>query len=126
MRAQKRNALAVSAAAVLLSLPATATWQERASSYDVGRLAKLGEARAKGLAEAQSGRDIGLVRAVLDAEQAKGEPPHSYSGNGASAVAMTTPDDAVGLLMATGRATARLELPFPGPESPFDIIQTRR
>ena len=48
--------------AVLMSVPAVANWQERASPYDV----------------------------------------------------------------ATGRATARLELRLPGPESIFDIIQTER
>lgn len=47
---------------------AEAGWQEEASPYDVGRLAKLDEAREKGLSEARAGRDIGLIRAVLDAE----------------------------------------------------------
>ena len=95
MRAQKCNGLAAAATPALLSLPAAATWQERASSCDVGRLAKLDEARAKGLAEEQSGRDIGLVSAL---------------------------PRCCGAIGATGRATARLELPFPRPESTFDII----
>ncbi|HEY6578895.1 MAG TPA: hypothetical protein VIY09_06195, partial [Rhizomicrobium sp.] len=45
---------------------AQAGWRDQISSYDAGRLAKIDEARAKGLAEAQAGREIGLIRAVLD------------------------------------------------------------
>jgi len=177
---------------------AEAAWQDQASPSDTSRLARLAEARAKGLAEAQSGRDIGLIRAVLDAEprpasanslrgdwrcrtiklggmtpdmvyswfhcriedrggrlffekeaggqrvsgylypyesggfvllgalSAKGEPPHRYSGNGPTAGAAATPDDAVGLLEATGPASARVEFPYPAEESTFDVIQMKR
>jgi len=198
MPAQKSEMLVAAAAAVLFSLPATASWQNEASAYDVSRLERIDEARAKGVAEAQSGRDSGLVHAVLDAEarpasaralqgawrcrtiklgglspdiayswfrcriagrgdqfyfeklsgtqrlrgrlyphesggyvllaglSARGEPTHNYSGNGPSAGAKTTPDDAVGLLVATGRRSARLELPYPGAESTFDVIELKR
>jgi hypothetical protein len=188
----------IAAGAALFCLPAVAGWQSEASPYDVGRLERLDEAREKGLAAAQSGRDIGLIHAVLDAEarpaparalegawrcrtiklggltadivyswfrcriaghgehlffqkvsgtqrlqgrlypresggyvllgglSAKGEPWHSYSGNGPTAGAETTPDDAVGLLVSTGRRSARLELPYPGAESTFDVIELKR
>lgn len=173
-------------------------WQNAASPNDVQRLSKLDEARAKGLAEAQSGRDIDVIRAVLDAQprpvsarslsgnwrcramklggmapdvvyswfhcrvgeeqghlffekvsgsqrmrgylypyesggfvllgalSVKGEPVHSYSGNGPSAGAAATPDDAVGLLVATGPSSARVEFPYPVQESVFDVIELRR
>jgi hypothetical protein len=173
-------------------------WQDRASSFDANRLAKLDEARAKGLSEAQSGRDIGLIHTVLDVEarpssaralegnwrcrsiklggmtpdivyswfrcrigdrdghlyfsklngsqriygilyphesggfvllgalSAKGEPSHRYSGNGPSAGASATPDDAIGLLESTGHSSARIEFPYPVQESTFDIIELRR
>ena len=191
--------IGLAALAVLCAASAAeAGWQDDASAYDVGRLAKLDEARAKGLAEAQAGRDIGLIRAVVDAEarptsarwlegdwhcrtiklggmspdivyswfhcrigrrgdhlffsklngtqrlngvlyphesggfvllgalSAKGEPPHRYSGNGPSAGAAATPDDAIGLLESTGRSSARIEFPYPVQESTFDVIELRR
>ncbi|HEX3429904.1 MAG TPA: DUF4893 domain-containing protein [Rhizomicrobium sp.] len=198
MRARTCKVLMAAAAATLFSLPVAASWKDEASAYDVGRLEKIDEARAKGLAEAQSGRDAGVIHAVLDAEarpasahdlegawrcrtiklggltpdiayswfrcridgrgqglyfeklsgsqrlrgylyphqsggyvllaglSAKGEPAHSYSGNGPSAGAVTTPDDAVGLLVATGQRSARVEMPYPGAESTFDVIELRR
>jgi hypothetical protein len=181
-----------------MAAPALAGWQDEASSFDADRLAKLDEARAKGLSEAQAGRDIGLIRAVLDADakpasaralqgdwrcrsiklggmtpdivyswfrcrigqrgdrlyfsklngtqrlngilyphetggfvllgalSAKDEPPHRYSGNGPSAGAGSTPDDAIGLLESTGRSSARIEFPYPVQESTFDIIELKR
>ncbi len=177
---------------------AQAGWENRVSSYDAARLAKLDEARAKALSEAQSGRDIGLIRGLLDAEarpvsaaallgdwrcrtikvggmspdvvyswfrcrignrngrltfdklsgtqrlsgmlyphdsggfvvlaglSVKGEPRHAYSGNGRAAGAATTPDDAVGLLDATGPRSARIEFPYPVQESTLDIIELKR
>lgn len=185
-------------AAVCAASSAMANWQDEASSFDTSRLAKIDEARAKGLFEAQTGRDIGLIRSVLDAEarpasaralegdwqcrtiklggisadivyswfrcrigqhgdrlyfsklngtqrlngilfphesggfvllgalSAKGEPPHRYSGNGPAAGASATPDDAIGLLQATGPTSARIEFPYPVQESTFDIIELRR
>jgi hypothetical protein len=63
---------------------------------------------------------------LLGALSAKGEPVHRYSGNGPSVGAQVTPDDTVGLLVATGRSSARLELPYPVQESVFDVIQMKR
>ncbi|MGH6876524.1 MAG: hypothetical protein ACREHV_03995, partial [Rhizomicrobium sp.] len=51
--------------AALAASGAEAGWRDQVSPYDAGRLAKLDEARAKGLAEAQAGRDIGIIRAVV-------------------------------------------------------------
>src|ERR1700683_5644841 len=59
---------AVLAAALCAGSVAQAGWQDDASRFDVNRLAKLDEARAKGLSEARAGRDIGLINSVLDAE----------------------------------------------------------
>jgi hypothetical protein len=63
---------------------------------------------------------------LLGAYSTKTEPPHRYSGNEPSAGAQATPDDAVGLLQATGRYSARIELPYPVQESVFDVIEMRR
>lgn len=67
MRRFSRVVLVV-AAALGVASPAWAGWQEQASRFDANRLAKLEEARAKGVGEAQTGRDIGLIHAILDAE----------------------------------------------------------
>ncbi len=56
----------------------------------------------------------------------QGEPPHSYSGNGASLGASQTPDDQIGRLSMIGAGHARLELPSPVQDSPFDVIELRR
>ena len=186
------------AALLMLSSAAQAGWQEDASPFDVNRLSKLDESRAKGLSEAQAGSDMGTIHAVLDpAPQAIGEgalagkwrcrtiklggmtpdvvycwfhcrishrdgglffekisgsqrvagmlypreeggyvllgatsvgnePPHRYSGNDESAGAEATPDDAVGVLSATGSNHARIEFPYPVQESTFDVIELKR
>jgi hypothetical protein len=63
---------------------------------------------------------------LLGAWSVKGEPAHSYSGNGASAGAKTSPDDAIALLSAAGPRRIRLEFPFPGQESVYDVMELRR
>ena len=68
--------------------------------------------------------DGGLV--YLGASSVTGEPPHAYSGNGASAGAAATPDDQIGILTAIGANHLRLEMPFPQQESTFDVIELRR
>lgn len=62
----------------------------------------------------------------LGAYSTKAEPNHRYSGNEPSAGAQATPDDAVGLLVATGPYSARIELPYPVQESVFDVIEMQR
>jgi len=62
----------------------------------------------------------------LGASSARGEPPHTYSGNGASLGAAQTPDDQIGRLSLIGSGHARLELPYPVQESTFDVIEMRR
>lgn len=57
----------IAAAIALMATSALAGWQDDATPFDVSRLAKIDEARTKGLAEAQSGSDLGLIHAVLDA-----------------------------------------------------------
>jgi hypothetical protein len=52
---------------IALSTAAQAGWQDDATPFDANRLAKIDEARSKGLAEAQSGADFAKIRAVLDA-----------------------------------------------------------
>ncbi|MGH6877474.1 MAG: DUF4893 domain-containing protein, partial [Rhizomicrobium sp.] len=63
---------------------------------------------------------------LLGGYSVKGEPPHRYSGNAPSAGAAATPDDAVGVLAATGPRSARIEFPYPVQESTFDVIEMRR
>lgn len=198
-----KAALTLSALSVsLLSITAAqASWEDVASPYDVQRLSRLHEARARGIDAAQNGtiqRDAravhtafgggihpisrgevvgrwrcrtaksgGILPAIgygwfscrvsergghlffekaggtqrlagylyphdsggyvlLGAWSVKGEPTHAYSGNGAAAGAQTSPDDAVGLLSAAGRGRARIEFPFPGQESIYDVMELRR
>jgi hypothetical protein len=190
----------VSISLIALASPAFASWEDVASPYDVHRLARLDEARAKGEDAAHMGRierDAGAVGAafaggahpisrgalvgswhcrtaksggilppigygwfhcrvsergghlffqklngtqrlagylyphqsggyvLLGAWSVKGEPMHMYSGNGASAGAASSPDDAVGLLSGS-RGGARIEFPFPGQESVYDVMELRR
>jgi hypothetical protein len=62
------------AALLTLSTAAQAGWQEDATPFDVNRISKLDESRAKGLSEAQAGSDMGTIHAVLDpAPEAIGE-----------------------------------------------------
>jgi hypothetical protein len=181
----------------LLATPAFAGWQDQATSADQQRLARLEEARARGMSEAQSGPDMAAIdRALgapshgasagefsgkwrcrqlklggatpsivykwftcrishrdghlyfqkvtgtqktqgwlypdggtfvyLGASSARGEPPHAYSGNGASLGASQTPDDQIGRLSMIGAGHARLEMPYPLQESTFDVIELRR
>jgi len=198
MHARTLRISLIALAALAAASSAFAGWREEASPQDASRLARLDEARTKGLTEAQLGRDIGLIHAVMDPQSqpvsaaslkgdwrcrtiklggmtpdlvyswfrcriggeghrlffrkvsgsqrvsgylypreqggfvflggfsVNGEPPHSYSGNGPSAGASATPDDAIGLLVATGPRSARVELPYPGQESTFDVIEMKR
>ena len=200
-RGKTLRALIAGTSFALLCSAAQAGWQEEASAYDAGRLAKLDEAKAKGLEEADkssSSSDLAAIHAVLDApavpgsadalagtwrcrtiklggmtpeiiyswfscrishhdgelrfakvsgtqrmqgalypdasggfvylgaSSVKGEPPHHYSGTGAGAGAAATPDDQIGLLIATGSGSARIEFPYPVQESTFDVIELRR
>jgi len=68
--------------------------------------------------------DGGLV--YLGASSVIGEPPHVYSGNGASAGAGATPDDQIGLLTAISANHLRLEMPYPVQESTYDVLELRR
>jgi hypothetical protein len=61
----------------------------------------------------------------LGASWVKGEQPHRYSGNGASAGAEATPDDQIGRMTATSNG-ARLEMPYPVQESRMDVVELRR
>ena len=63
---------------------------------------------------------------LLGGWSVKGEPMHLYSGNGPSAGAKSSPDDAVALVSAAGRGRVRLEFPFPGQESVYDVMELRR
>lgn len=63
---------------------------------------------------------------LLGSYSARGERRHIYSGNGQAVGAQATPDDAVGLLVATGRSSARIEFPYPLQESVFDVIELKR
>jgi len=63
---------------------------------------------------------------LLGAWSVKGEPMHTYSGNGVSAGAVTGPDDAIALVSASGRGRVRIEFPFPGQESVYDVMELRR
>ncbi len=47
--------------------PALAGWQEQATTVDQQRLSQLQAARAQGLSEAASGRDMGAIHEALNA-----------------------------------------------------------
>ena len=202
MRHAKRSSVSLlTLGFVLLASAAQAGWQDAASAYDVGRLGKLSESRAKGLSEVEQGaprEDVAIIHSVLDAHPtqispeslagtwrcrtiklggitpdviyswfrcrigARGgkltfekitgsqrtngilypdasggyiylgassvadEPRHFYSGNGASVGAPGTPDDQIGILLATGANSARIEFPYPVQESTFDVIELKR
>jgi Domain of unknown function (DUF4893) len=180
--------------------PAAAGWQDVATPFDQQRLARLGEAKEKALAEAHAGGGSGDASAIetalgpeshapsaaevvgawrcrtiklggitpyvvyswfrceirevhghlyfrkttgsqhtngwlypgdggfiyLGASSVGGEPPHAYSGSGASAGATATPDDQIGILTAISANHLRLEMPFPVQESTLDVIELTR
>ena len=188
------------AALALGSTAALAGWQDVASQFDQQRLARLGEAKEKALAEAHAGAGSGDASAIesaigpashapsgsellghwrcrtiklggitpyvvyswfncrvsqhggglflektsgsqrmggflypgdgglvyLGASSVTGEPPHAYSGNGASAGAGATPDDQIGILTMISGDHARLEMPFPVQESTLDVLELKR
>jgi hypothetical protein len=63
--------------------PSLADWQQEISTYDSGRLARLAESRAAGLAEADAGAstiDRNAIHAVLD-PQASPISAQQLSGN---------------------------------------------
>ena len=193
-------AFAAAAALVLSATAAFAGWQDVATQFDQQRLANLGEAKQKGMAEAHGGGGSGDASAIdsalgpashapspseltgswrcrtiklggitpyvvyswfncrisnrggglffektsgsqrtagflypgdsgmvyLGASSVIGEPPHAYSGSGASAGAAATPDDQIGILSSIGPGHARLEMPYPLQESTYDVIELKR
>jgi Domain of unknown function (DUF4893) len=200
MRANTLRLALATAAFVFVATDASAGWQDVASKADQQRLASLGDAKQKGLAEAHAGAGAGDASAIdsalgaeshapsageivgswrcrtiklggrtpyvvyswfncrisnrggglyfektsgsqrtngflypgdggfvyLGASSVTGEPPHAYSGSGASAGASATPDDQIGILTAISANHARLELPYPVLESTFDVIELKR
>ena len=197
---RKTNCVIAALSFAMFVSAAYAGWQDQASRFDVGRLAHLGDSRAKGLAEAERGApppDLAAIHSVLDtqavagsawflhrhvalphhaarrddarqdlflvplphfrtrrqsvfrkalgqpaqqrllypegpgyvylgASYVTGEKPHAYSGNGASAGSVATPDDQIGVLSLLSDGRARLELPFPLQELAFDVIELKR
>jgi hypothetical protein len=67
------------AAFVLLTTPALAGWQEQATTVDQQRLSQLQAARAQGLSEAASGRDMGAIHEALNAPS-HGAPAGAFTG----------------------------------------------
>jgi hypothetical protein len=202
MKAMRALGLSIFSVSVLtIAAPALASWEDVASPYDVQRLSRLDEARARGADAARSGpieRDGAAVHSalmgsvhplsrgeivgkwrcrtakaggilppvgyswfrcrvserdghllfeklngtqrvagwlyphesggfvLLGAWSVKGEPMHMYSGNGVSAGARSSPDDAVALVSGAGEGRVRLEFPFPGQESVYDVMEMRR
>lgn len=198
MRVRPSNLFFAAAAFALAATASAAGWQDVASSADQQRLAQLGDAKQKGLAEAHAGTGSGDASAIdsalgpashapgaiagawrcrtiklggitpyvvyswfncrisarqgglffektsgsqrtngflypadgglvyLGASSVIGEPPHAYSGSGASAGAGQTPDDQIGILSAISANHLRLEMPFPLQESTFDVIELKR
>ena len=77
-----------------------------------------------GLASCKRPASGGYV--YLGASSVADEPRHFYSDSGASVGAPGTPDDQIGLLLATGPDSARIEFPYPVQESTFDVIELKR
>ncbi len=84
MRRRRKYSLALLAAGFALAgTAAQAGWQDQASAYDVGRLGKLDESKAKGLAEAEAGApqaDVAAIHAVLDAHPTSISPSALVGG----------------------------------------------
>ena len=70
MRMQTLKALLAGLSLALCATAAQAGWQDTASAFDQQRFARIDEARAKALSEAQAGasvRDLSIIRAVMNA-----------------------------------------------------------
>ena len=65
MRARMLRFSLLAAALAAFASAAQAGWQDEATPFDASRLARLDEARAKGLSEAQAGPDFATISAVL-------------------------------------------------------------
>jgi hypothetical protein len=76
MRAFKLG-LSLVVVSVFAATAAQAGWQDVASQYDQKRLMMLQESRAKGLQQAQSGRDMGAINEVLGP---RGRPIENVAG----------------------------------------------
>ncbi|MGH6873254.1 MAG: DUF4893 domain-containing protein [Rhizomicrobium sp.] len=61
-----RTLLLIAAAFALSATAAQAGWRETASAFDQDRLAKIEDAKAKALGEAQAGPDMATIHEVLD------------------------------------------------------------
>lgn len=69
MRTRTLNAVFIATAFALMAGAAEAGWQDTASQFDVQRLSRLDEAKAKALEEASHGasaNDLSVIHAVLD------------------------------------------------------------
>jgi Domain of unknown function (DUF4893) len=68
MRGKTLKALLIATSLGLAINAAHAAWEDYASQYDAGRLAKLDESRAAGMQEASRGpsRDVAAIRSVLE------------------------------------------------------------
>ena len=75
-RKVERTLAAVALATALLTGAASAGWREQASAFDVNRLARIDEARAKALDEAQraSPSDLAAIDSVLHAPVTAASP----------------------------------------------------
>ena len=198
----RRGGIAIAALAVIVctSTVALADWKQQATQFDLQRLSRLTDARARGLDESRRGPGTGDASAIaavenvspqrasardyvgnwrcrtiklggitpyvvyawfncrissrdgelfleklngsqrtrgylyeddgafvyLGASSVADEPPHQYSGNGASVGAIATPDDQIGVMTMIGPGHARLEMPFPVQESTLDVLELKR
>lgn len=85
-KSMRANRFKLSLLALGLALGVTAAnagWQETASAYDQQRLAKLGEAKDKALAEAKAGTGQGDARALHSALDGDSHAPDSSAITGA-------------------------------------------
>jgi hypothetical protein len=75
MRPNMSKLLLAAAIVALSATAASAGWQDQASAFDQQRLAKLGEAKQKGLAEAHAGTGSGDASAIDSALGAESHAP---------------------------------------------------
>lgn len=85
-----------------------------------------GSQRTSGYLYPEGGSFVYLGAQYVGTGYGPTEKRPAYSGTGAAAGAVDTPDDQIGLLSLTTSGRARIEFPYPVQESVFDVLELKR